>query len=71
MDLTGSVITADALHTQHDHGTYLRARGAHYVAIVKKNPPASMTDCAACPGVRSRSTTTTAPAPTTAWRSHG
>ncbi|MGW4823225.1 ISAs1 family transposase [Streptomyces sp. NPDC004227] len=39
VDLTGSVITADALPTQHDHGTYLRARGAHYVAIVKKNHP--------------------------------
>jgi predicted transposase YbfD/YdcC len=38
-DLTGAVITADALHTQHDHGYYLRQRGARYVAIVKKNHP--------------------------------
>jgi len=36
-DLDGAVITADALHTQHGHGAYLRRRGAHYVAIVKKN----------------------------------
>ncbi|MEV7198305.1 ISAs1 family transposase [Streptomyces sp. NPDC093510] len=33
------MITADALHTQHGHGTYLRSRGAHYIAVVKKNHP--------------------------------
>ncbi|MFD7815282.1 hypothetical protein ACFV6E_20400 [Streptomyces sp. NPDC059785] len=37
VDLTHAVITADALHTQHGHGTYLRSRGAHYIAVVKKN----------------------------------
>ncbi|WP_237693536.1 transposase, partial [Streptomyces sp. SID2888] len=39
LDLTGTVITADALHTQHAHGTYLRSRGAHYTAQVKANHP--------------------------------
>ncbi|MCZ4087886.1 ISAs1 family transposase, partial [Streptomyces antarcticus] len=39
LDLDGVVITADALHTQHDHGAYLRERGAHYLAVVKKNHP--------------------------------
>ncbi|MGW4985950.1 ISAs1 family transposase [Streptomyces mirabilis] len=39
IDLTGSVLTGDALHTQHGHGAYLRKRGAHYLAIVKKNRP--------------------------------
>ncbi|MET8249398.1 ISAs1 family transposase [Streptomyces sp. NPDC005202] len=39
IDLTGTVITADALHTQHAHGTYLRDRGAHYIAQVKANHP--------------------------------
>lgn len=39
LDLTGTVITADALHTQHAHGTYLRERGAHYIAHVKANHP--------------------------------
>ncbi|MEU0672054.1 ISAs1 family transposase [Streptomyces sp. NPDC006172] len=39
VDLTGTVITADALHTQHAHGTYLRERGAHYIAQVKANHP--------------------------------
>lgn len=37
--LTDSVLTADALHTQHAHGAYLRARGAHYIAQVKANHP--------------------------------
>ncbi len=39
IDLTDSVITADALHTQHAHGTYLGTRGAHYIAQVKANHP--------------------------------
>ncbi|MET7354773.1 ISAs1 family transposase [Streptomyces mirabilis] len=39
IDLTGTVITTDALHTQHAHGTYLRTRGAHYIAQVKANHP--------------------------------
>ena len=39
IDLTCTVITADALHTQHAHGTYLRTRGAHYIAQVKANHP--------------------------------
>ncbi|MFD5493163.1 hypothetical protein ACFYY3_19635 [Streptomyces sp. NPDC001812] len=33
------MITADALHTQHAHATYLRERGAHYIAQVKANHP--------------------------------
>lgn len=36
-DLENTVITADALHTQHAHGACLRERGAHYSAIVKRN----------------------------------
>ncbi|MFJ5306797.1 ISAs1 family transposase [Streptomyces sp. NPDC088350] len=39
VDLTGAVITADALHTQHAHGTYLRERGAHCMPRVKANHP--------------------------------
>ncbi|MEU3201887.1 ISAs1 family transposase [Streptomyces sp. NPDC006996] len=39
LDLTGAVITADALHTQHAHATYLHERGAHYLAVVKRNHP--------------------------------
>jgi predicted transposase YbfD/YdcC len=37
IELTGRVVTADALHTTRGHATYLRQRGAHYVFIVKKN----------------------------------
>ncbi|EST28281.1 hypothetical protein N566_22930 [Streptomycetaceae bacterium MP113-05] len=39
IELSGTVITADALHTQQAHGTYLRERGAHYIAQVKANHP--------------------------------
>ncbi|MFF7975788.1 ISAs1 family transposase [Streptomyces sp. NPDC007905] len=39
IDLTDAVITADALHTQHDHASYLHERGAHYLAVVKRNHP--------------------------------
>jgi predicted transposase YbfD/YdcC len=39
LGLQNMVVTADALHTQHDHGAYLTSRGAHYVAVVKKNHP--------------------------------
>jgi predicted transposase YbfD/YdcC len=38
-DLTGTVITADALHTQREHAENLHTRGAHYVFTVKANQP--------------------------------
>ncbi|HET9142334.1 ISAs1 family transposase [Actinophytocola sp.] len=37
LDLTGAVITADALHTTRAHARYLHRRGAHYVFTVKAN----------------------------------
>jgi predicted transposase YbfD/YdcC len=37
MDITGAVVTADALHAQRDHATYLAGRGAHHLLIVKRN----------------------------------
>lgn len=36
-DLSGVIITADALHTQREHADYLHHRGAHYVLTVKEN----------------------------------
>jgi hypothetical protein len=36
-DLTGLVVTADALHAQREHAEYLHRRGAHYVITVKGN----------------------------------
>ncbi len=37
VDLTGVVVTADALHTTREHAIYLHQRGAHYVFTVKEN----------------------------------
>jgi predicted transposase YbfD/YdcC len=40
VDLTGVVVTADAMHTQRAHASYLvEERGADYVLIVKANQP--------------------------------
>jgi predicted transposase YbfD/YdcC len=38
-DITGAVITADALHCQRDTATYITSRGAHYIFTVKNNQP--------------------------------
>lgn len=38
-DLTGVVVTADALHTLGQQAEALHARGAHYVFTVKRNQP--------------------------------
>ncbi|NBF00659.1 ISAs1 family transposase, partial [Nonomuraea sp. K271] len=37
LDLTSTVITADALHTQHAHAQQVIADGGHYLFIVKGN----------------------------------
>lgn len=37
IELTGTVITADALHTTRAHATYLTSREADYIFTVKKN----------------------------------
>ncbi|MFE6103916.1 ISAs1 family transposase [Streptomyces laurentii] len=39
IDPSQAVITVDALHTQHDHASYLYERGAHYLAVAKGNHP--------------------------------
>jgi predicted transposase YbfD/YdcC len=39
LDIANAVITADALHAQREHATYLAGRGAHYLLIVKRNQP--------------------------------
>ncbi|MEW1569482.1 ISAs1 family transposase [Streptomyces sp. NPDC093509] len=36
-DLSGIVVTSDAMRIQYDHATYLRGRDAHYIVIVKRN----------------------------------
>ena len=35
LDVTGAVVTVDALHTQHETATKIRAEGGHYVFTVK------------------------------------
>jgi predicted transposase YbfD/YdcC len=39
LDLTGVVVTADALHTQHEHARQIVTAGGHYLLIVKGNQP--------------------------------
>ncbi len=39
IDLTDTVVTADALHTQRSHARYLHRHGGRYVFIVKRNQP--------------------------------
>jgi predicted transposase YbfD/YdcC len=39
VDIKDAVITADALHAQYGHATYLHRHGAHYLLIVKRNRP--------------------------------
>ena len=50
IDLTGAVVTADALHAQRAHAQYLvDSRGAHYVLTVKGNQPHLHAQLAALP----------------------
>ena len=49
IDLTGAVVTADALHTQRAHVDYLAERGADWVFTVKGNQPKLLTAVKALP----------------------
>lgn len=50
VDLSGVVVTADALHAQRDHAEYLVAqRDAHYLLTVKANQPSLFAQSAALP----------------------
>ncbi len=49
IDITGSIITADALHTQRGHVAYLTGRGAHYLLTVKGNQPKLLAQLKALP----------------------
>jgi hypothetical protein len=52
IDITGAIITADALHTQHRHADYLISRGAHYVLTVKRNQPSLHRQLRSLPGAQ-------------------
>ncbi len=50
IELLGTLVTADALHCQKDHATYLvEQRGAHYLLTVKGNQPTLRRQLAALP----------------------
>ena len=49
VDIAGAVITADALHAQRSHATYLAGRGAHYLFTVKRNQPGLFAQLASLP----------------------
>ena len=50
IDLTGAVVTADALHAQRAHAEYLvTRRQAHYLITVKRNQPGLHAQLAALP----------------------
>ena len=53
-DLTGVVITVDALHTQREHVEQLHRRGAHWVLSVKGNQPRLRRQLATLPVARGR-----------------
>jgi len=49
LNLTDVLVTADALHTQRGHATYLTGRGAHYLLTVKANQPGLLAELARLP----------------------
>jgi predicted transposase YbfD/YdcC len=48
-DLTGVLVTADAMHAQRQHATYLYNRSAHYLLTVKGNQPSLRSQLRALP----------------------
>ena len=49
LNLTGVMVTADALHTQRGHADHLHGRGAHYLLTVKANQPSLLRQLRALP----------------------
>ena len=49
IDITGAVITADALHAQRGHAECLAGGGAHYLFTVKRNQPGLFAQLASLP----------------------
>ncbi|MGW0588476.1 ISAs1 family transposase [Streptosporangium sp. NPDC002607] len=57
VDLTGVVVIADALHTQHEHARQIITADGHYLFIVKGKQPTLHRRLKACPGAMRCSTT--------------
>ena len=68
-DVTGTVFTADQLHTQRGHAEYLHRRHGFYVFTVGGNQPTCSTPWTRCPGPRSPWNTPPSTAVTDASRS--
>jgi predicted transposase YbfD/YdcC len=49
INITGAVITADAMHAQRSHATYLAGRDADYLFTVKRNQPGLFAQLASLP----------------------
>ena len=49
MDITGAVISADAMHCQRETASHITGKGAHYVLTVKANQPTLRAACKALP----------------------
>jgi len=49
IDIAAAIVTADALHTQRGHVTYLTGRGAHWLLTVKGNQPTLLAQLRALP----------------------
>lgn len=49
LDITGSVVTADAMHCQRETADHITGSGAHYVLTVKNNQPNLRAVCKALP----------------------
>lgn len=64
MDISDSVVSADAMHCQRETASHITSHGAHYVLTVKANQPTLHAACKALPWKD-------VPAVTTADASHG
>jgi predicted transposase YbfD/YdcC len=49
MDITDTVVTADAMHCQRETAEHITGRGGHYVLTVKDNQPTLRAACKALP----------------------
>lgn len=51
-DLTGTVVTSDAMYTQREHANYLLGRGAHYLRSSRATRRSSASSSSPFPGRR-------------------
>jgi predicted transposase YbfD/YdcC len=49
MDITGAVVSADAMHCQRETANHITGRGGHYLLTIKANQPTLRAACQALP----------------------